>query len=160
MNEIPNTAIGVTRMLPTTQTQIDVFSDGVIQSVKEGEANPLEVLVMCKAFEKANERILKEIRDNFIIEANKYPEKSFEFNGAKLTKAEVGTKYDYTHCNDSVYNDRKKIVDEATKQLKEREEFLKSLKEPITVVDEGSGEVITIRPPLKTSTSSLTVSIK
>ena len=154
------TAIGATRLLPTTQTQIDVFSDQVIESVHQGETNPLEVLVIMKAFEKATERILKEIRENFVKEANTYPEKSFELFGAKLEKAEVGTKYNYSICNDPVYNRRLAIATEATKLVKEREDFLKSLKEPMNFIDEETGEAVKIIPPLKTSTESVKVSIK
>lgn len=160
MDNLPSTAMGAARLLPTTQTQIDAFSDQLIRSVKDGECNPIEVLIILKAFAKASERTLKEIQENFVTEAAKYPEKTFDFNGVKITKSEVGTKYNYSICGDLIYNDRLKISNEAEKQLKEREEFLKALREPITVVDEGSGEVIKIIPPSKTSTTSLTVSIR
>ncbi len=59
MDNLPSTALGTIRLLTTTQTHVDVFSDGLIQSVKSGEANPLEVLVTLKAFEKVIERTLK-----------------------------------------------------------------------------------------------------
>lgn len=160
MNELPTTAIGAARLLPTTQTQIDVFSDQVIESVRQGEANPLEVLVIMKAFEKAADRILKEIRENFVTEAAKYPESSFEFNGVKLEKAEVGTSYDYSACNDPVYQRLFEVSFEANGQLKEREAFLKAIKRPTTIADEGTGEMITINPPLKKSTASVKVSIR
>lgn len=160
MNELPTTAIGAARLLPTTQTQIDVFSDQVIESVRQGEANPLEVLVILKAFEKATERILKEVRDNFVREADKHPERIFEFNGVKMEKAEVGTKYNYSICNDPIYNRRKEISEAANQQVKEREDFLKSLKDPITIVDEETGESVKIIPPIKTSTTSIKVTIR
>jgi len=80
----PSSAIGVVRLFPSTQTQIDVFSDNIIESVKKGEASPLETLVLLKALEKASDRIMKEIRDNVITAAEKYPERTFEFAGAKL----------------------------------------------------------------------------
>jgi len=160
MDELPTTAIGAARLLPTTQVQIDVFSDQVIESVRQGETNPLEVLVIIKAFEKANDRIYKELRDNFVNEASKYPEKSFEFNGAKLEKAEVGTSYDYKSCGDPVYNNRLAMFETMKQQLKEREDFLKSIKEPVTIIDESTGEVVKITPPVKTSTTSIKVSIR
>lgn len=159
-DNIPTTAIGTMRLMATTQTQIDVFSDQVINSVKSGEASALEVLIMLKAFEKMADRVLKEIRENFVNEADKYTERVFEFNGNKIEKAEVGTKYDYSVCNDPVYNSLSSILKNTNTQVKEREEFLKALKQPITILDEGTGEVVTINPPLKTSTTSLKVSIR
>lgn len=157
---LPSTAIGYARMLPTTQTQIDVFSDQVIESVRQGETNPLEVLVILKAFEKATERILKEVRENYVREADKYPEKSFEAFGAKLDKAEVGTSYDYSVCNDPIYKRLFQVNFEANGQLKERETFLRALKQPMTMIDESTGEVVTVIPPLKKSTTSLKVTIR
>jgi hypothetical protein len=156
----PSSAMGVVRLFPSTQTQIDVFSDNIIESVKNGEASPLETLVLLKALEKASERIMKEIRENVITAAEKYPERTFEFAGASLEKGEVGVKYDYSVCGDPVYEQRQSIMDAAKTLLDERTAFLRALKQPITIVDEGSGEVITIRPPEKKSTTSVKVTIR
>jgi len=43
---------------------------------------------------------------------------------------------------------------------KERETFLKALKEPMEVLDSVTGEVIILRPPVKKSTEGIKVSIK
>ena len=160
MNEGPTTALGAARMLPTTQTQIDVFSDQVIESVRQGEANPIEVLVIMKAFEKAQERILKEIREHYVNEASKYPENSFEFNGTKIEKAELGTMYNYAVCNDTVLERLECDFNTVKALLDERKKFLQALKQPLTVVDELTGEVVKINPPVKKSTSGLKVFIK
>lgn len=159
-DNLPTTAIGAARLLPTTQTQVDIFSDQVIESVRQGEANPLEVLVILKAFAKASERILNEVRENYVREADKYPEKSFEAFGAKLEKGEVGTSYDYSVCNDPIYNRLWEVSFEANGQLKERETFLRALKQPMTIVDEATGETVKVIPPLKKSTSSVKVTIR
>lgn len=156
----PSNAMGVVRLFPSTQTQIDVFSDNIIQSVQNGEASPLETLVLLKALEKASERIMKEIRENVITAAEKYPERTFEFAGASIEKGEVGVKYDYATCGDPVYEQRQSIMDAAKTLVDERTAFLRTLKEPITIVDEGSGEIVTIRPPQKTSTTSVKVTIR
>lgn len=160
MNELPTTAMGAIRLLANTQTSIDVMSDQLIQSVKEGESNPIEVLTILRAFKKVSERVEKEIAENVLTEASKYPENSFEVMGNKIEKAEFGVKYDYTICNDPVYVRRKDIADKADEQLKERESFLKALKQPMTMVDEESGEIVTIIPPTKTSTSGIKISIR
>lgn len=145
---------------PSTQTSIDIFSDGVIESVRAGEINPLTVLIQLRAMQKASERILKEIQPNLMKEAELYPEKEFDFMGNSISKAEHGAKYNYSVCNDPVYNQRLRIVEEATEQLKERENFLKAVKAKFTLLDEGTGEVVEIYPPVKTSKAGLNVSIK
>ena len=160
MNELPTTAAGTLNLLANTQTEIDVFSDSVIRSVKDGEVSAIKVLIQLKAMERATGRILNEIKENYLNEADKYPGNKFDYMGNQVEKAELGTKYDYIHCGDPVYRFYLQQVDSATKSLKDREIFLKALKEPITIVDEMTGEVVTIVPPLKSSTSGLKVTIK
>jgi len=152
--------MGTLRMFAETQTQIDKFSDDLIQSVKEGEANPLEVLVFLKAFEKVSERVQKEIKENVLTEASKYPENSFELLGNKVEKAELGTKYNYSVCGDPVYMRRTQILAEAQEQVKERESFLKTIKQPITIIDDESGEIVTVQAPVKTSTTGIKITIR
>lgn len=159
-SDMPSTAIGAARLMPTTQTQIDVFSDQIIESVQSGEVNPLEVLHIFKSLEKAQERILKAVKEEILKEAERYPNGPFEFHGVTMQKTEAGVQYDFKVCGDPVHDQRESIMNAAKSLLDERREFLKSLKEPITIVDEGSGEVVTVRPPLKKSTTTVKVTIK
>ncbi len=147
-------------LMASTSTQIDVFSDGVIQSVKEGEINPLTVLIQLRAMEKATDRILKEIKENLLTEAGKYSGNDFEYMGNKITKAEHGIKFDYSTCGDPVYKRLSDVSTQANEQLKERETFLKAVKHPFNFLDESTGEVFIISPPTKKSTSGLNVSIR
>jgi len=160
MNELPTTAIGALRLFASTQTSVDVFSDQIIESVKNGEVNPLEVLIQLRAFEKVSERVIKEILPNSLKEAGNYPGSAFEFNGNKIEKAELGTRYNYNVCNDPVYNRLKKVTEESLKELRARETFLKSINGSETVVDKDTGEFTTINAPLKTSTYGLKVTIR
>lgn len=160
MMEGPSNPVGLLRLGASTSVQVDVFSDGIIQAVKEGEISAIEVLVQLKAFEKASGRILKEIQEHFVREAEKHPENHFTFNGNKIEKTEVGVRYDFSHCGDPEWE--RCAVDEQTagERRKSREAFLKALKEPMEVLDKLTGQVITLRPPIKTGTTSLKVTIK
>lgn len=160
MEQLPQTPTELLTLMASTSTQIDVFSDGVIESVQRGEINPLTVLIQLRAMEKASGRILKEIHENLMTEAGKYPGNEFEFMGNKITKSEHGTRYDFSVCNDPTWARCFNIAKEATEQLKERENFLKAVKAPFSLLDEGTGEVSVISPPIKKSTSGLNVSIK
>lgn len=161
MNDlIPQSPTELLTMMASTSTQIDVFSDGVIEDVQAGNINPLTVLIQLRAMERASERILKEIKPNIMNEADKYPGTEFEYLGNKITKAEHGTSYDYGACGDPVYQRLWEVAFEANGQLKERQNFLKAVKAPFSLLDEGTGEVATITPPIKKSTSGLNVTIK
>lgn len=151
-SDLPTTAMGALRLLASTQSQIDNFSDQLIQDVKSGEVNPLELILQLKAMEKVTERVKKEIHENVMTAADKYPGTVFEFMGNKVEKAELGTKYLYETCNDLTYN-------RLSKELKERTEFLKAVKAPTTIVDESTGETWTILPPKKQSSTGLKITI-
>lgn len=160
MELTPSTPTELLMLNPSTQTSIDIFSDGVIESVKGGEINPLTVLIQLRAMQKASERILKEIHPNLMKEADLHPENEFEFMGNKISKAEHGTKYEYSNCGDPIWSTLKAKEMLLKSNITERETFLKAIKTPLETLDKDSGEVVTLRPPTKKSTSGLNVSIK
>lgn len=159
MNDLPNTAIGTLSLMPSTKDEVDRFAAQLIRSVEEGQVNPLGLKATLKMIEKVIEKVDKATRDNQMTEALKY-QKTFNAYGFEIQRTEVGTEYDYLSCGDTVYEQRHAAVESAKSLLKDREAFLRSLREPLTVVDENSGEVSTINPPLKKSTTGLKFSLK
>lgn len=158
--EAPNSPASLLRLMPSTSDEINRFSNRIIQAVKNGEENPLDILLQVRAMEKSFKIILDKIKDNYLVESEKHPGTSFQYRGNDIQKGDVKTDYDYTVCGDPIWEQRKTILDMAESQLKERQDFLKALREPITLVDDESGEVATVRPPLKKTTPGLKVSIK
>lgn len=147
-------------LMPASQAQVDRFSDELIRAVKEGEVNPLQLRATIKATEMVLDRVNKETQAEQLREADKYPGDKFEAFGCTMQKGDTWTSYNYASCGDPVYAKLQEIAKQATQQLKDREAFLKAIKQPTTIVDEGSGEVVTIQPPVKKSTPGLKVWIK
>lgn len=160
MTDLPNTAMGVIRQLSVSKPGIEMFCKQLISSVKNGEVNPLELKAFLKTMEKIIEQVDKETKDEQLNEAMRYSERKFTAYGCEMEQCEVATKYDYVSCGDPVYNQRLRIAEEAKAQLDERSAFLKALREPLTIVDDESGEVATVCPPIKRSISGIKVSIK
>lgn len=160
MNDLPTHATGVMNLFSTSRTGIDVFSDQIIQAVKEGEINPLQVRIWIKTMEEIIERVKKETGKNQLREAEKWSEQKFQYLGATIEKADVKTEYDYSVCGDIDYELFEVALNTAKESLEDRKKFLRSLKEPMDILDRDSGEVRTVRPPLKKSTAGLKVSIK
>jgi hypothetical protein len=152
--------MSVINLMPSTSDEVNRFANNLIQLVKNGEENPLAVLVQIRAMEKAFKIITEKIKENYISEADKYPGDKFQFKGNDIQKGDVYTSYDYSVCGDPIWSQRKSILDMAKNLLDEREDFLRSLREPMTIVDDESGEVATVRPPLKKTTPGLKISIK
>lgn len=93
-------------------------------------------------------------------------EKINEYEGGKMTtqrgvvfqNAEVGHSNDFTACGDPVLNELQLKLDEYTKLVKERKEFLKSI--PLSGVDIlNEDELVKVFPPAKSSKSSFKVSL-
>jgi hypothetical protein len=113
-----------------------------------------------KALELAMKTIKAGIDDFILEEAGKHEGKSFEFDGHAIQVKETGVKYDYMLCNDAAYHDLKKQAEVLTEKIKERETFLKSINDKMTIVDDESGEVTTVYPPSKSGKTSVTITLK
>lgn len=158
--EAPSNALSALRLMPSKDTEVANFSMQIIKAVQNGEANALEVLVMLRALEAVSELVREEIEDNVLNEADRYNEKVIERYGARIEKTEVGTRYNYFVTGDSEWERMNTEMQTLKRRLTERETFLKALKEPLIVVNADTGELETIKPPLKTSKQGIRVYLK
>jgi hypothetical protein len=146
-------------LMPSTKSEMLLFVEKTVNMVNAGEVNPLELSVKLKVIEETIGKIRKEIADKATDEAIKYG-KSFEKNGCKVEVANVGVKYDFTNCNDALWSEIDKSIKDATEEKKKRETFLKSLDKPFNYVDDTTGEIRLINPPIKTGKESVKITIK
>lgn len=146
------TATSQLSRLPANKSEIITFSYKLSEEINSGRVNPLDLLRYKKAIETVFENIKDTLREAAVTEGSKYG-KEFNHAGANFALGEFGTKYAYDKCNDPVWNSLKAA-------MKEREAWLRGLKEPEQWVDEESGEEFTVTPPLKTSVTSLSCKIE
>lgn len=103
---------------------------------------------------RANDKLKEAIR----VEVDRYGGKHQLSNGARIEAAEVGTKYDYSLCKDKVLNNLLEQQEEINNKVKERMIFLQKIPSTgLVVVDEDTGELVTLYPPFITSTSGYKV---
>lgn len=153
------TAMGALRLMPNTDKTVAQFSKQLIESVRSGDTNPLELLVFLRSLEAVSELVREEIKDNINTAAEKYPEKKFEAFGALIEKTDFG-KFNYGTSLDPEWEQLDSEFKTIERKRKEREEFLRALKEPMTAVNRETGEVYEIRPPLKKSNEGVKVFLK
>lgn len=146
------TPISVLKLLPENKEQINYFAQYIIDYVDSGEEDPIKIAARLKAVINTVNIINKAIENNVKMEAEKYSEKIIEFDGLTIEKGSKST-WKYDLCNDPYLN-------KAVQTKKERETLLKSLKEPMTIVDEETGETIELFPPSKTVSTFLKYSFK
>lgn len=146
-------------LFETTKSERQDFAQSVVNYLKEGLSDPLKVHLQVKCMEDLIKQITShpDYKDLTLDEAAKYG-KSFEMHNAKFEVKEMGVKYDYSNCGDPIYNRLAEELAELEKKVKDRQAFLKAVQPGTELLIED--EVIVLYPPVKTSTTSITVNLK
>lgn len=146
-------------LFETTKAERQDYAQYVVNGLKDGLSDPLKVHLQVKCMEDLIKQITShpEYKDLTLDEAAKYG-KSFEMHNAKFEVKEMGVKYDYSACGDPVYNELSQKMAELEKEIKDRQAFLKAVKPGTEILVED--EVVILYPPVKTSTTSITVNLK
>lgn len=149
-------AISTLTVLPKTKGEIRNYVEQVKESILDGYTNPLVSAQMLKSLEDIIKALRddKEIKEYILSEADKYGEKSFDFEGCKFTKRET-PRYDFKNCNDSTLKMLEMQENDIKGKVKARKDMLKKLEEPTP--DAETGEVI--NPPTVNKTSVLSVTL-
>ena len=127
----------------------------IIELIDEGHLKATQVALNVKSISDLFDELKDQLRGRVLDELNAYTKgEEITLFGATFEVIEAGTKYDYTGCNDAEYNDLTSAINELTAKRKEREKFLRGIKNATTIVNEETGEVVRILPPVKTSTTT------
>jgi hypothetical protein len=153
------TAISTLSQLPETKQQIETFAYSLEQGLNNGQIVASDLLRFQKAMEKVFDKIKPTLIENALNEISKF-EKNAVIKGSEFSIVEAGVKYDYSECNDIEYNMLNTQLEALKSTLKDRETFLKSIKAPMQMIDKNSGEVYSVYPPKKTSSTTLKVTFK
>lgn len=151
-------AISIFRKLPETKSQIKKYSQLIRESVLNGEVDPLDFAAQVSALEQLFKNLKADhlIKDVVLQEAEKYG-KSFEKGNAKFQIKEMGVRFDYSNCEDVEWETICSEVNKWTEKKKSRENFLRGI-EPNAEVYGSDGTQL--KPPVKTSTTSVAVILK
>lgn len=159
-------------ILVLSKSSVRDFHETVKARIKDTGYGLLEYLEVIKFFEKLKDVINgdsqakdpaekegdKELKQMVREEIAKWNGKYTSTRGVKFENAEVGTKYNYTLCNDPVLLQLEGDAKAAADRLKERQEFLRKL--PTEGIEiRNDDELVTIYPPSKSSTSSYKITL-
>lgn len=125
---------------------------------EEGAINSLNLLVEIKKWQEFLKVLEVAIRPMAYDEARLTDREKITIYGVELTAGEIGTKYDFSTCGCSEWAAITKRLAESKEELKERENYLKTITGKIKAANTDTGEVL--HPALKTSTSGLKLTIK
>lgn len=169
------TPTSILSLLETNKSQRQSFISNLIDSIENGNVDPLKVHFQVKCIEKILEeltnqdekknkdgwQIAKRYRAAVLSAAEAYGQKEFEFNGSKVKISETGTKYDYSQCNDAELSQWQTEMEFLKAKIDNRQKMLQTVSEKgMIITNEETGETNTVYPPSKSSTTFITMSIK
>lgn len=153
----------IVKLFQTTKEERLLFSSQLVEKLQDGYIDPLTLHLQVKCMED----VVKQITSNSIYKksivdaAELQGQKSFDFHNAKFEIKETGVKYDFSKCNDAVYEAMLTQQVELDAKIKARETMLKSVSQKgMTITDEETGETFTVYPPAKSSTTNVAVTLK
>jgi len=155
------TTQGILSLFQTTKAERSTFIADVMERIENGTADAIKVHLQLKAMEEIVKTLTtnESYKTHLIDAAEKNGKKFMAFN-AEFSIKEMGQKYDFTYCGDvellEFYTQQEKLK----YLIKEREDFLKKV--PVSGMQKvtETGEVITLFPPSKTSTTTVAVTLK
>jgi hypothetical protein len=147
--------------LPTSKIEVEELEEMARELVTEGWESALKAYVVYSATAKALTGAMKAIFDEALAEAQQEG-KTFDYLGFEVQVKNGGVnKYMYDDCGDPIYNRIKSSFTEVDKKRKDRETFLKSIKDMEIITDPETGETVEVYAPAKTFKSdSITVKPK
>ena len=140
------------------KSTLESFISHLLQEVEGGSVDNLELYAKLSGLIKGLEEVKKFTLGFALDDIEKHGGK-FEGYGYKLAKKEAGARYDFSNCNHPDWIKYNEVIEGYEKAKRSIEHTLKTIKDPMTIVDEESGDIITINPPIKKSTTTIEVKL-
>ena len=157
---LPDSPSSVMALFDADKSGLLNFAAIAFNSVIDGNEDALKVHALAKKNIFTMEKIIEGIKENVKTEAAKYGEKPFMYANAECHYTPTATSYDYEACGDQELVRLQLEFESVKSKLDKRKEWLKTMGSPETIVNEVSGEVYTIYPPVKRSAMGVKVTLK
>jgi len=157
---LPDSPSSVMQLFDADKSSLVNFAATVINSVHDGNEDALKVQVLLKKQEFVLEKIKEGIKENVKTAASKYGEKPFIYANAECHLTPTSTTYDFEACGDPELVRLLLEFEKIKFKLDQRKEWLKTMPNPETILNEITGETYTVYPPVRRSSLGLKVSLK
>ena len=137
---------GAESVLSFKQSDFGVLATHYFEAIENGEQDEIDLYIAFKKLEKFVETILPLIKDK--VDETKLVN-SYTKHNVSLKTQNTRSFYDFNNCNDGIHEILSMEHNEAKEALKEREEYLKTITKKTEIIDQETGEVTTILPPIK-----------
>lgn len=153
-------SISTDSLIDLNKAYMGKIVDSVMERVLDGHTDEVRVLVLAKKGQELYKQLEERIRPVAEEKVRLAKGEIYRTFDTEIKQQETGVKYDYSKCNDPQWERLNASAEAANKALKAREETLKTLTSPVDVLDPETGEVTTVKPPVRSGKTGLAVSIK
>lgn len=115
----------------------------------EDDGTVIETIVQSKALEQFAKDLRGKLEDSATEEISKYEGRSTTYQGVDVA-VRSSNRWDYSTCQDTYLDE---LLEEKAKwdnEIKQRQLFLRGIKEPQETPHPGTGELIKVYPPQQT----------
>lgn len=151
-------SIQVVNNIPITKEGVYEFAERLRIALLEGEINALDLKLHFKALDLVRESIKPELDSLALTQAEMYNKGVYK--GFLISVQEAGTRYDFSGCNDPVWNRLEKQRVNHEKVQKNREAILKNIRQSTPMIDPETGEACDVFPPVKKSTTTIVLKMQ
>ena len=142
----------------STKEGITGMVDKYIEDIAFNGGDVLRDWAICEKYGVLVNSMKEGLKPYVIKELEFCDKKESRSLGTDIKVVSTATKFDYSESK--IWLEQKKRADEESAKLKDIETFLKSLKSPMTAVDEETGEAMTHYPPSKSSSETIRSSVE
>jgi P2-related tail formation protein len=125
---------------------------------ENSEGYEMELYIFAKKLEMLSKMLQELSNETALNEAEKL--KGEIMYGYVINVRETGVKYDYSKCNYAPYNSLISQKKEIESEQKTMEALLKAISKPTEIADSETGEILTVKPPIRTAGTSIVLTIK
>lgn len=136
-----------------SKSTIADFSRNIISDAEEKDI--ISQLIHCDFIMNIFKQSSVGLRHLVLDELDKYPNTECIFKGVKLKQKETGVKYDYS--NNDIWVQLNEKMTKLKAEMKEIEQTIRSVTRKRSMINEETGEIYDLVPPIKTSTTSVEV---
>lgn len=148
-------SLHINSITQSTKAELESLA-GVLFENSEGYE--MELYIFAKKLETLSKLLQELSQETAINEAEKL--KGEIMFGYEINVRETGVKYDYSKCNYAPYNNLISQKKQIESEQKTMEALLKAISKPTEIADSETGEILTVKPPIRTAGTSIVLTHK
>ncbi len=141
-----------------SKKEIEKLAEQDISEILQNEKfDLLKVLIELKRYNVYINKLITELKEPALEKAKEIDEKKFKYENVKVW---ITKRVSFDYGNDKIWSQLHDNMIDVKYKLKEHQELLKQLdSETAEIIDEETGEVIELTPPIKKEESGLMIRI-